>query len=64
MLDLFCAKLLSFSKLPFGLGSFALNVRAEIDCVWSFLRFHQLEQIRARRSSGRTPKRRRGATRG
>ena len=33
VLEFFCAKLLSFSELPFRLGSFALNVRAEIDCM-------------------------------
>ena len=33
VLDFFCAKVLSFSKLPFGLGSFAFNVRVETDCM-------------------------------
>jgi hypothetical protein len=34
VLGFFCAKLLSFSELPFGLGSLALNVSAEI--AWGF----------------------------
>ena len=34
VLGYFCAKLLSFSELPFGLGSLALNVSAEI--AWGF----------------------------
>jgi NhaP-type Na+/H+ or K+/H+ antiporter len=34
VLGLFCAKLLSFSELPLGLGSLALNVSAEI--AWGF----------------------------
>ena len=62
VLGFFCAKLLSFSELPFGLGSLAFNVSAEIDCM-GFCRspdFHRLQQIRARRSSGRIPLRRRG----
>ena len=33
VLDLLCAKVLPFSKLPFGLGSFAFNVRVETDCM-------------------------------
>ena len=33
VLGFFCAKLLSFSELPFGLGSLAFNVSAEIDCM-------------------------------
>ena len=31
VLGFFCAKLLSFSELPFGLGSLAFNVSAEIE---------------------------------
>ena len=33
MLGFFCAKLLSFSELPFGLGSLAFNVSVEIECM-------------------------------
>ena len=33
MLGFFCAKLLSFSELPFWLGSLAFNVSAEIKCM-------------------------------
>ena len=33
VLGFFCTKLLSFSELPFGLGSLAFNVSVEIECM-------------------------------
>ena len=62
-LGFFCAKLLSFSEFQFGLGRLPSTSAPRL-IAWGFCRspdFIGFQQIRARRTSGRIPLRRRGA---